>query len=169
MQIGYQKETIKKNNHRWFPKIGERVRLTSINKAGEVLEISEDNMQLTVLCGVFRSTVDLSAVESLDGHKPLSLDPTINISANTPHVINSTVRTKNNTLDVRGLRVHEAEAVIEEKLRHTVGPLWVIHGIGTGKLKKGLLQWLEGLDYVEKVTNADQIDGGLGCSVIWMR
>ena len=65
--------------------------------------------------------------------------------------------------------IQEAEAVVEEKLRNTTGPIWIIHGIGTGRLKKGLIEWLENLEYVLKVTNAEQCDGGLGCSVVWLK
>ena len=53
----------------WTPKIGDKVRLSSIGKAGEIISFSDDGMQLTVLCGVFRSTVNLTEVESLDGQK----------------------------------------------------------------------------------------------------
>jgi DNA mismatch repair protein MutS2 len=79
------------------------------------------------------------------------------------------VRTEGNTVDVRGLRVHEAEAAVEERLRGANGPLWVIHGIGTGKLKRGLRDWLSGLPWVERVSDAEQGDGGPGCSVIWVK
>tara|TARA_Y100001968_G_scaffold205801_1_gene189010 strand:+ start:16375 stop:18750 length:2376 start_codon:yes stop_codon:yes gene_type:complete len=152
----------------WFPKVGDRVRVTSLDKAGEVIAISEDQSYLTVLCGVFRSTVELHGIESLDGLKVDCLDPIVSVKANLPLANNSQVRTTRNTVDVRGLRVHEAETVVEQKLRHTIGPLWVIHGIGTGKLKRGLLEWLKTLPYVEKVVDADQKDGGQGCSVIWL-
>ena len=47
--------------------------------------------------------------------------------------------------------------------------MWVIHGIGTGKLKRGLRAWLETVPYVERVTDAEQGDGGGGCSVVWVR
>ena len=61
------------------------------------------------------------------------------------------VRTERNTLDGRGLRVHEAEAAaaVEEKLRAANGPVWVIHGIGTGRLKRGLRDWLATVPWVE--------------------
>ena len=36
-------------------------------------------------------------------------------------------------------------------------------------LKSGLRKWLETLPYVEKVVDADQQDGGAGCSVVWLR
>jgi DNA mismatch repair protein MutS2 len=54
-------------------------------------------------------------------------------------------------------------------LRGAHGPTWVIHGIGTGKLKRGLRQWLDTLPYVERVSDAAQGDGGQGCSVIWLK
>ena len=79
------------------------------------------------------------------------------------------VRTDANTVDVRGLRVHEAESALEERLRNANGPLWVIHGIGTGKLKRGLRDWLSTVPYVERVSDADQGDGGQGCSVVWVK
>jgi DNA mismatch repair protein MutS2 len=47
--------------------------------------------------------------------------------------------------------------------------VWVIHGIGTGKLKRGLRDWLATLPWVERVSDADQGDGGPGCSVVWLK
>jgi DNA mismatch repair protein MutS2 len=45
----------------------------------------------------------------------------------------------------------------------------VIHGIGSGKLKRGLHDWLATLPYVERVNDAERGDGGPGCSVIWLK
>ncbi|NBP99273.1 MAG: hypothetical protein EBU51_06910, partial [Synechococcaceae bacterium WB6_3A_227] len=78
-------------------------------------------------------------------------------------------RTSTLLLLVRGMRVHEAEAVVEEHLRRCRGTLWVVHGVGTGRLKRGLRSWLEGLNYVDKVCDANQDEGGPGCSVVWLR
>ena len=169
LEIDYQPTITEKQHHDWSPKVGDRVRLIALGKAGEVIEISEDGLQLTVLCGIFRSIVSLKEVESVDGRKPHPTGTVVEVK--TSHSIrpSSAVRTKRNTLDVRGLRVHEAEAVVEEHLRNTTGPLWVIHGIGTGKLKRGLREWLSTIPYVERVTDADQHDGGAGCSVVWLQ
>jgi len=153
----------------WFPKIGDRVRLISFGKAGEVIGVSADGTQLIVMCGVFRSTVDFDSVESLQGQKVSNPESIVNIKSSLTFTRSSTVRTKKNTVDVRGLRVHEAESVIEEKLRYSVSPLWIVHGIGSGRLKKGLLEWLGSLDYIEEVTAADSHDGGAGCSVVWLK
>ena len=138
-------------------------------KAAEVLSMSDDGLQLNVRCGVMRSTVELSAVESLDGRKPTPPQPTVKVKAPGVSRRGAQVRTARNTIDVRGMRVHEAEAAVEDLLRGANGPMWVIHGIGTGKLKRGLRQWLETVPYVERVIDAEPGDGGPGCSVIWPR
>jgi len=152
----------------WQPLVGDRIRLLALGKAGEVLSISEDGLQLTVRCGVLRTTVDLTAVESLDGRKPEPPPkPVVKVRARAGS--GAQVRTSRNTLDVRGMRVHEAEAAVEEQLRNANGPVWVIHGIGTGKLKRGLRAWLDTVPYVDRVTDAEQGDGGAGCSVVWVR
>jgi DNA mismatch repair protein MutS2 len=156
----------------WRPAVGDRVRLLALGKAAEVLAISPDGLELTLRCGVLRSTVPLAAIEGLQGEKPSPppAPPPVTVrSRRAPGSRGPEVRTDANTLDVRGLRVHEAEALVEEKLRTANGPLWVIHGIGTGKLKRGLRDWLAGLPYVERVADAERGDGGPGCSVVWVK
>ena len=164
--------TPERRQHRpgWTPAVGERIRLLALGKAAEVLAISDDSLQLTVRCGVMRTTVELTAVESLDGRKAEPPPkPVVKVQARSGAVGGAQVRNSRNTLDVRGMRVHEAEAALEEQLRHAHGPVWVIHGIGTGKLKRGLRAWLDTVAYVDRVVDADQGDGGPGCSVVWVR
>jgi DNA mismatch repair protein MutS2 len=155
----------------WRPLVGDRVRLLALGKAAEVLAISADGLELTLRCGVLRSTVALAAIEGLNGEKPAPpAPPPVTVrSRRAPGSRGPQVRTEANTVDVRGLRVHEAEAAVEERLRAANGPVWVIHGIGTGKLKRGLREWLAGVPYVERVTDAEQGDGGMGCSVVWVK
>jgi len=148
--------------------VGDRIRVLALGKAAEVLAVSDDGLQLNVRCGVMRSTVELSAVESLDGRKPEPPAPVVQIKARRGSGA-AEVRTSRNTIDVRGMRVHEAESAVDDVLRGANGPVWVIHGIGTGRLKRGLRDWLASLAYVERVLDAEQGDGGAGCSVIWVR
>lgn len=157
----------------WRPALGDRVRVLSLGKAGEVLALSADGRELTVRCGVMRLNLELSAIEGLNGEKPAPPEvskPQVQVRSRQSFGGRSPdVRTERNTVDVRGMRVHEAEAAVEEVLRSANGPTWVIHGIGTGKLKRGLRAWLDGLPYVERVSDAEQGDGGQGCSVIWLK
>ena len=160
-----------RREHRgWMPAVGDRVRVLSLGKAGEVLALADDGRELTVRCGVMRLTVELVGIEGLHGEKPSP--PEVRVQVKGQRGLGGRgpdVRTEGNTVDVRGLRVHEAEAAVEERLRGANGPVWVIHGIGTGKLKRGLRQWLTTVPYVERVSDAEQGDGGAGCSVIYVK
>ncbi len=162
-----------RREHRgWMPAIGDRVRLLALGKAAEVLAIAADGQELTVRCGVMRMTVELAAIEGLHGEKPTPPEPKVQVQVQGKRGLGGRgpdVRTERNTVDVRGLRVHEAEAAVEEHLRNANGPVWVIHGVGTGKLKRGLRQWLETVPYVERVSDAAQGDGGGGCSVVYVK
>ncbi|MFZ9973110.1 MAG: endonuclease MutS2, partial [Vulcanococcus sp.] len=165
---------LERRDHKgWRPALGDRVRVLSLGKAGEVLALSADGRELTVRCGVMRLNLELSAIEGLNGEKPSPPEaskPQVQVRSRRAFGGRSPdVRTERNTVDVRGMRVHEAEAAVEEVLRTANGPTWVIHGIGTGKLKRGLRAWLDGLPYVERVSDAEQGDGGQGCSVIWLK
>jgi DNA mismatch repair protein MutS2 len=160
-----------RREHRgWMPAVGDRVRVLSLGKAGEVLALADDGRELTVRCGVMRLTLELAGIEGLHGEKPSP--PEVRVQVKGQRGLGGRgpdVRTEGNTVDVRGLRVHEAEAAVEERLRGANGPVWVIHGIGTGKLKRGLRQWLTTVPYVERVSDAEQGDGGPGCSVIYVK
>uniref|UniRef100_UPI004048CD4E endonuclease MutS2 n=2 Tax=Cyanobium sp. TaxID=2164130 RepID=UPI004048CD4E len=162
-----------RREHRgWMPAIGDRVRLLALGKAAEVLAIAADGQELTVRCGVLRMTVELAAIEGLHGEKPTPPEPKLQVQVQGKRGLGGRgpdVRTERNTVDVRGLRVHEAEAAVEEHLRNANGPVWVIHGVGTGKLKRGLRQWLDTVPYVERVSDAAQGDGGGGCSVVYVK
>jgi DNA mismatch repair protein MutS2 len=153
--------------------VGDRIRLLALGRAAEVLAISADGYELTVRCGVLRLTVALEAIEGLHGEKPAPPEPArpvVNVrSRRSPGSRGPEVRTEGNTVDVRGLRVLEAEATVEERLRGANGPIWVIHGIGTGKLRRGLREWLATVPWVERVSDAEPGDGGPGCSVIWVK
>ncbi len=172
LEVEHRPRPERRQHNGWRPSVGERIRLLSLGKAAEVLAISPDGREISLRCGVLRLTAGLEAIESLQGEKPLPPDPArpaIQVRAGGARLgaMGPQVRTDRNTVDVRGLRVHEAEALVEEQLRNARGPLWVIHGIGTGKLKRGLRQWLAGVPWVERVSDAEQGDGGQGCSVIW--
>lgn len=163
--------TPERREHRgWMPAVGDRVRLLSLGKAAEVLAIADDGRELTVRCGVMRLTLELAGIEGLHGEKPAP--PEVRVQVKGQRGLGGRgpdVRSERNTVDVRGLRVHEAEAELEERLRAANGPVWVIHGIGTGKLKRGLRVWLATVPYVERVSDAEQGDGGAGCSVIYVK
>ncbi len=153
----------------WSPKIGDLIKIKSLNSKGQIIALDEKTRSFEVKCGSFRSTLSINDFEGLNGEKPNFKNSQIQINSVREDFSFSKIRTSKNTIDVRGMRVHEAEIIIEEKLRKFHGPLWIIHGIGTGKLKKGLRSWLSSLNYVDKVEDAASNEGGAGCSIAWIK
>ena len=153
----------------WSPKIGDFIKIKSLNSTGQIMDIDQKARSFEVKCGSFRSTLLINEFEGLNGEKPNFKNSKIQINSVREDFSFSKIRTNRNTIDVRGMRVHEAEIIIEEKIRKFHGPLWIVHGIGTGKLKKGLRIWLSGLNYVDKVEDAANNEGGAGCSIAWIK
>ena len=153
----------------WSPKIGDFIKIKSLNSTGQIMDIDQKARSFDVKCGSFRSTLLINEFEGLNGEKPNFKNSKIQINSVREDFSFSKIRTNRNTMDVRGMRVHEAEIIIEEKIRKFHGPLWIVHGIGTGKLKKGLRIWLSGLNYVDKVEDAANNEGGAGCSIAWIK
>ncbi len=158
-----------KKNTSWRPKIGDFIKIKSLNSTGQIIDLDEKTGSFEVKCGLFRSTLSIDDFEGIHGEKPNLNNPKIQVNSVREDFSFSKIRTTKNTIDVRGMRVHEAEMIIEEKMRKFHGPLWIIHGIGTGKLKKGLRLWLSGLNYVDKIEDASNNEGGAGCSIAWIK
>ena len=153
----------------WNPKVGDFVKIKSLNSTGQIVDLDKKGGFYEVKCGSFRSTLSVNDFEGINGEKPNFKSSKIEIKSKREDFSFSKIRTSKNTIDVRGLRVHEAEIIIEEKIRKFHGPLWIVHGIGTGKLKKGLRKWLSGLNYVDKIEDAANNEGGPGCSIAWIK
>ena len=63
------------------------------------------------------------------------------------------------------MRVNEAESVLEDALAQASGAIWIIHGHGTGKLKRGVREYLKQHPQVTRFIDADQAEGGSGVTV----
>lgn len=156
------------------PQVGEQVRLPKFNQTGEVLTLPDADGKLTIRFGLMKMTVSLADIESLDGQKPeLPQKQQKSSSANVSKQVTSeapTIRTEQNTLDIRGYRVAQAETQLENAIRsQTSGTLWVIHGKGTGKLRQGVQEFLKQHPQVERFETAPQNEGGNGVTVAYLK
>jgi DNA mismatch repair protein MutS2 len=82
------------------------------------------------------------------------------------------VRTPSNTVDVRGMRVDEAEesveAFIDLLLSEGEPAGFVLHGHGTGALKSAIREHLGAHRFIARVRAADEEDGGDAFTVFWV-
>ena len=169
LNTGKHPAKVKSAGTGYLPKEGERVRLASLgNQVAEVMEEADEDGKVAVRFGIMKMTVDLSDIESLKGEKadPIEKKPPktqASIARAVPEA--PMVKTESNTVDLRGMRVSEAESVIEEAIQRAKGPLWLIHGHGTGKLWRGVQEYLKTHPQVKGFESADQVDGGKGVTI----
>lgn len=152
------------------PQVGDRVRIPSIGQKAEVIKVTP-TQELVVQFGMMKMTVKPTEVESLTGEKvappPKKTDNAPKKEDNAPKNSAPMVRTSKNTLDIRGSRVADAEVVIEDAIAKAEGPLWIIHGHGTGKLRLGVQAYLAQHPLVSHYEFAEQADGGKGVTIAY--
>ena len=81
-------------------------------------------------------------------------------------------KTADTTVDVRGERVDDALAKVERFMDNAImknrSVIYVLHGHGTGRLKKGLREEFASSQYISKFEAAPRDKGGDGVTVVWL-
>ncbi|MEG4404986.1 endonuclease MutS2 [Microcoleus sp. MON2_D5] len=171
----------------FMPKVGDRIRIPSLGQTAEVLSGPDANEELSVRFGIMKMTVKLGEIESLDGQKPETKAQLAKAAAQAQALATAkakqaaaepakpnpeiAIRTANNTIDLRGARVSDAEIEIDRALSKAVeyGVLWIIHGKGTGQLRRGVHEFLANHPQVSRFELASQKEGGAGVTVVYLK
>jgi DNA mismatch repair protein MutS2 len=168
-QIGqlYQPTAPAKPKAGFMPKIGDRLRVPKLGQIADVIAAPNEDGELSVRFGLMKMTVKLQDVESLDGQKP---EPVVKAKpapapVTPPPQSVPEIRTSQNTIDLRGKRVADAEYILDKAISEATGPVWIIHGYGTGKLRQGVHAFLQQHPRVNNYEPAEQADGGTGVTV----
>ncbi|BDA66425.1 endonuclease MutS2 [Calothrix sp. PCC 7716] len=156
----------------FMPKVGDRIRISKLGQTAEVITAPDSDGELNVRFGIMKMNVKLTDIESLDGQKvePPPLKQTRNTPQNnvTPPPEAPNIRTSKNTFDIRGKRVADAEIVLDKAISEASGPIWIIHGHGTGKLREGVHAYLKQHSRVKRMEPAAQADGGSGVTIAYV-
>ncbi|WP_333380528.1 endonuclease MutS2 [Microcoleus sp. B4-D4] len=170
----------------FMPKAGDRIRIPSLGQTAEVLSGPDANEELSVRFGIMKMTVKLGEIESLDGQKPETKAQLAKVAAQAQAIATAkakqaaaepakpnpeiAIRTANNSIDLRGARVSDAEIDIDRALSKAVeyGVLWIIHGKGTGQLRRGVHEFLATHPQVSRFELASQKEGGGGVTIAYL-
>jgi DNA mismatch repair protein MutS2 len=155
----------------WKPKLGETVWLAKLNAEGTIAELDRDAVVVQV--GTLKVRAGLDEVshrtrsekrESKRGH--------VRQYEKSPDPIVPRGQTPGLELDLRGERVDEALARLETYVdaAYMAGLPFarIIHGKGTGALKKAVRERVTGHPLISKVTEATPKEGGGGVTIIHM-
>ncbi len=169
----------------FMPKVGDRIRIPSLGQTAEVLSSPDANEELSVRFGIMKMTVKLAEIESLDGQKPETKAQLAKIAAQAQATAKAkqaqsevakpnpeiAIRTANNTIDLRGARVSDGEIEVDRALSKAVeyGVLWIVHGKGTGQLRRGIHEFLDTHPQVSRYELASQKEGGGGVTIAFLK
>ena len=156
------------------PRVGDRVRIGSIPTPGRVTAFVGDD-QAEVELGRMRMRVDLEDIRGVFGEnrvdenlspyreREASFSPDVESSPDLPD-------SSGPELHVRGLRVDEACERVDKFLDQSVveghSQVRVVHGKGTGTLKKALSEMFTGHPHVAAFRMAEPRHGGEGVTVV---
>ncbi len=154
----------------FMPKVGDRIRLAKFGQTAEVLTPPDEDGELSVRFGIMKMKVKLEDIESLDGQKaePVAKAKPAPAAITAPPQPALAIRTSQNTVDLRGKRVADAEIIIDKAISEAQGQIWIIHGHGTGKLRQGVHAFLQQHPRVSRYEAAEQADGGSGVTIAYI-
>ena len=143
-------------------KAGDRVFIRGIDRPVEVIAPPDEGGQVEVLLGTMRAKIPIYQLERpAAGHEPASRH---GVFFSRP-----ARRDVASDLNLRGHRVDEALSRVEEWLNDAVldgiSPLRIIHGKGTGALRRAIREYLEGHPLVGSVIS-DEGPSGDGVSIV---
>ncbi len=146
--------------------VGDVVYLPKLDQKGTVVEIS--GREVTVQLGSLRTTQKAASCRFLshaEKEKSAKSNATGGFLRKTAHV--------SREIDIRGLMVNEAEVVvgkfIDDAQMAGLTQILVIHGKGTGALRKGIHEYLKRHRSVDHFAFADLDEGGSGATVVFLK
>jgi len=144
---------------------GDTVKVTTLNVTGTVLQLTQD--EAVVQAGAIRVTVPREALRRID-EKPVSKAPLVSVPVNLSRAANISPE-----IMLRMQRVDEALANLDQYLSEAYAAglqqVRVIHGKGTGTLRKAVREYLNTHPLVASYRGADATEGGDGVTIVTLK
>ncbi|WP_461568161.1 endonuclease MutS2 [Thermincola ferriacetica] len=149
-------------------KEGEPVFLPRFNQTGYVLTTPDENGQLYVQAGILKLAVHVSEVRRKQEKPAVYTAPT-----GTGKLVVGKAKEARTELDIRGKTVDEAlpdlEKFLDDAYLAGLQQVQIIHGKGTGVLRKAVNSYLAKHKYVQEFRLGHYGEGGTGVTVIKLK
>lgn len=144
-------------------RVGDDVLVLSYNQRATVLEISGNTLQIKM--GAMKLNIKKKEVRKIDSEPEVT----------TRYVSTSSVSSKKVGIDINviGLNTEEAIREIEDYMDKVIlqgyDTFTIIHGLGSGILRKNIGEYLKNNRYVASYRTGGQNEGGMGATVVEMK
>lgn len=143
--------------------VGEEVLVKTMNQNGKILKIMPDN-RIQVQTGILKLVVSTDDIVKIQKKKTNKFKNFASLKRT------SQVRGE---IDLRGMNADEAIAELETYMDRAMltgyHEIYIIHGKGTMVLRKKIHEYLRTSKYVAEFKDANQNEGGVGCTVVTLK
>ena len=143
--------------------IGKEVLVKTMNQNGKILKIMPDN-RIQVQTGILKLVVSTDDIVKIQKKKTNKFKNFASLKRT------SQVRGE---IDLRGMNADEAIAELETYMDRAMltgyHEIYIIHGKGTMVLRKKIHEYLRTSKYVAEFKDANQNEGGVGCTVVTLK
>lgn len=161
-------EVVKKTNITKEIKIGDSVEILGLGQSGEVVSKPDKKGDLLIQVGIMKinsNIKNLKLIKSKDDRKS---------EANIKSIIrNKSKQNIKREIDLRGTNIEEATMELDKYLDDAyiigVEEVQIIHGKGTGALRKGIQEYLKRHKHVKTFRIGGYSEGGMGVTVVELK
>ncbi|BBM41332.1 MutS2 family protein [Leptotrichia shahii] len=143
--------------------VGEEVLVKTMNQNGKILKIVPNN-RIQVQTGILKLVVSTDDIVKIQKKKTNKFKNFASLKRT------SQVRGE---IDLRGMNADEAIAELETYMDRAMltgyHEIYIIHGKGTMVLRKKIHEYLRTSKYVTEFKDANQNEGGIGCTVVTLK
>jgi DNA mismatch repair protein MutS2 len=149
-------------------KVGERVRIESLRSEGILTSVVKPSNRAEVLTGKARVKAPLSEIVQATGEK----EKNEMVQRGQPFSIEAGEE-PSSQLNVIGLTVEDAlpkvDKFIDQALLHGLEKVQIIHGVGSGRLRSAIGEYLSGHRAVKSFSPGETMKGGRGITIVELR
>ncbi len=148
-------------------KAGDTVMILNLNRKGTVLDIPDKDGEVQIQAGIMKIKVHITQLRLLDEQEEMT--STIQSSRVTGVKANA-IRPE---LDIRGHNIEEAmdkvDKYIDDAVMAGLHEVWIIHGKGTGALRKGIHEYIKTHAHVSSFRLGKYGEGETGVTAVSLK
>lgn len=146
--------------------VGDRVRIISLDQVGEIVEVLDDKAKIRL-----GSLTTTSEIRNLERIGPAGGSGAA-VARRSPAQVSSD-ESVSPEIHLRGLTVEEARAAVDRHIDKAVvaglKQMYVIHGKGTGTLRRTLTEYLRAHPEIESLRLGNWNEGGAGVTIVKLK
>lgn len=148
-------------------KPGDEVKVITLNQDGTVVSVDKKKKEAVVQIGIMKMTLPFKALQIAQKDKKSI------VTKSTRKIISSKSGRVKSEVDLRGMNLEEAIIEVDKYLDDAcvagLETVTIIHGVGTGVLKKGLQDILKRNKHVKSQRPGEYGEGGMGVTIVQMK